>query len=389
MENYGKILIVDDNATNLKVVSESLQSLKDKGATILIAKNGEKALEIANKTIPNIIVLDVNMPEMDGFEVCQLLKENPRTKDIPVIFLTAQTDIESKLKGLRLGGIDYITKPFYKEEVVTRVKSQLEIWNLKRSLKTQNREVQESLGYAKKIQSAILPSKDKMNKILNDFFVYYRPKDIVSGDFYWLEQQRNDIYIAAVDCTGHGVPGAFISFIGYGLLNHILLKIPGASPSVILVELDEMLKHYLNQGHHETETQDGMDIALCRINYEKEEIEFAGAHRTLYHINAGELKKIKGSRAPIGGTQIKKKSFENHLISFKEGDRIYLCSDGYADQFGGERGKKFSPLRFEELLIRLIDVPIVEQEEIFDKTITDWRGAEDIVDDILVLGVQL
>ncbi|MEJ2004840.1 MAG: SpoIIE family protein phosphatase, partial [Cyclobacteriaceae bacterium] len=187
---------------------------------------------------------------------------------------------------------------------------------------------------AKRIQHAMLPDNSVIHNSLPDSFILYKPKDVVSGDFPWYIEAGDSIFIAAVDCTGHGVPGALLSLIGYFLLNDIVRSRKITDPGKILDILDEGVTTTLRQD--ENETKDGMDIALCRIDKNKREVEFAGAHRPLYMMKNGEMEEIKGNKFAIGGGIYKNQTnFTSHSIKLKKGDSIYFCSDGFPDQFGG------------------------------------------------------
>ena len=212
-------------------------------------------------------------------------------------------------------------------------------------IQTKNKKITESINYAKRIQGAILPNNRVINQVLPESFIMYKAKDVVSGDFPWFMPMGDELYIAAVDCTGHGVPGALISLIGYFLLNDIVRSRKITDPGVILDQLDEGVTQTLRQDRDDSQTKDGMDIALCKINLAKGEVEYAGAHRPLYTITSkGELDEIKGNKFPIGGGIYKNQTkFTNTKIKVNKGDSIYFCSDGFPDQFGGPDNRKFGP----------------------------------------------
>ncbi|MCB9448578.1 MAG: SpoIIE family protein phosphatase [Flavobacteriales bacterium] len=258
-----------------------------------------------------------------------------------------------------------------------------------RELAQKNEDITSSIMYAQRIQQAILPSKDTVCKQLKAAFILYLPKDIVSGDFYWYGQRDGLHIIAAVDCTGHGVPGAFMSMIGTNLLNQIVLEQGVTRPSEILNKLNDGVQRALQQGHHEVETTDGMDVALCSFDPQKMEIQFAGAYRPLFIFNASGFEMKSGNKFPIGGVQVNEaRVFTNHKIKVEPGDRIYLFSDGYVDQFGGELGKKFMTKRFRQLLLHLDKLPMPEQAKLLREKFEEWRGKEEQVDDVLVIGIR-
>lgn len=254
------------------------------------------------------------------------------------------------------------------------------------------KQVTDSIRYAKRIQEAILPPDNYVRKLVPDSFVLYKPKDIVSGDFYWFDQLGGKTYFAAVDCTGHGVPGAFMSIVGYNLLKQIMGKAPqGLPPSKILDELNKGVRDTLHQKNYEDSTsKDGMDITICSFDKENFELEFAGAFNPLYLVRDGEMFEIKGNKFSVGIFLDKEsKHFTNHKFKLQKGDVIYIFSDGYADQFGGPKGKKFMQNQFKNLLFDIHRKPMPEQKRILDSTIEHWRGNEDQVDDILVMGFRM
>lgn len=259
-----------------------------------------------------------------------------------------------------------------------------------RELAQKNKDITDSIQYAKRIQEAILPARENIFSQLPGSFILYRPKDIVSGDFYWFIKKGDKKIIAAVDCTGHGVPGAFMSMIGHNLLNQIVIEKNITDPAEILSALNKGVQDALNQKGAEGEAMDGMDIALCVIDSTDNRFEFAGAFRPLYFIKNGNLEKIEGSKFPIGG--VRQNEHERMFTSFHRtiapGDMLYMSSDGYADQFGGPKGKKFMSKQFQEMLLEIYVKPPAEQRNILEKRIEQWRGSLEQVDDVLVIGVK-
>jgi serine phosphatase RsbU (regulator of sigma subunit)/streptogramin lyase len=256
-------------------------------------------------------------------------------------------------------------------------------------LAQKNRDITSSIEYAKRIQQAILPPMEEIKQFLPESFILYLPKDIVSGDFYWFGEQGDKLVMVAADCTGHGVPGALMSMIGHNLLNQIVLEKGITQPSTILNHLNSMVQAALKQGVSTIDTTDGMDVALCCFNKKTNELEYAGANRPLIIAGTGELRKIDPDKMPIGGSQIgMERSFKNHSHKVKPGEVVYIFSDGYADQFGGDKGKKFMMKRFLEILQEIKDMPVREQENYLLNAILQWRGDNEQVDDILVIGIK-
>jgi len=275
-------------------------------------------------------------------------------------------------------------------EEVVRQKQEIEGQNEK--LEVLYKHVTDSIRYAKRLQDAILPPDSLMKKLLPKSFVLYKPKDIVSGDFYWIHEKDGKVLFSAVDCTGHGVPGAFMSLVGYNILKHVMNSInkEHLHPAAILDELNLGVSETLHHGSDEATAKDGMDLSFCTIDFKTLELEYAGAFNPLYIVRDGALQQIKANKFPIGlfmGEQ--KQKFTNHKIQLQKGDTVYIFSDGYADQFGGPNGKKFMVNNFRNLLLSASLEPIEKQKAILDQTIEEWKGELEQVDDILVMGLYI
>lgn len=283
------------------------------------------------------------------------------------------------------GFVKYRTASVKRENKVLEAK----VEERTRELAEKNRDITSSIQYAQRIQEAILPPQKQIFSHFHDAFILYKPKDIVSGDFYWFGEKNGKKIIATVDCTGHGVPGAFMSMIGHNLLNQIIVEKGVTEPAAILNELHRGVQSALKQGSNVVDTSDGMDVAICSIDLNKKELQFAGAFRPLFIINWVDFEKIDGNKFPIGGSQLDhERSFTNHTRFLKKGDTIYMFSDGYADQFGGDNGKKFMVKRFNQLLLSIQEKPLKEQGKILEETLEGWRGNYEQVDDVLVVGIR-
>lgn len=279
-----------------------------------------------------------------------------------------------------------------------------------------NQEAKSSLEAAKRIQRAILPPEKHIKMCLPDSFVIYMPKDIVSGDFYWIEPIcpiKNDpnedvIFVSAVDCTGHGVPGAFMSLVGCHGLNRIVKEFGIVHPGEILKMLNRIVGENLHEDNNK-DIKDGMDIALCVLNKKTRELEFAGARNSLYLVKSADrnleinypvdeekthhdfthiLYEIKGDKSNIGANE-EEVNFKNHEIVLETGDVFYICSDGYVDQNGGPKDKKYSPQAFRKMLLDIQDLEMQEQKTVITDTIIKWMGDREQRDDIVVIGVRI
>ncbi|HEY6160518.1 MAG TPA: two-component regulator propeller domain-containing protein, partial [Bacteroidia bacterium] len=262
----------------------------------------------------------------------------------------------------------------------------------KKLIEKKNHDITSSIHYAKRIQDSVLPRKEKLEQLLPSSFILFKPRDIVSGDFYWFTSigpnENERIVVAAVDCTGHGVPGAFMSLVGNNLLNNIVNVKKISDPQVILEDLHEEVVVSLQKQEQDSGTVDGMDITLCIFDPRTGQLEFSSSGRPLLLVTKNELKKLKIGKHPVGLVTGKPAVFEKASVQLGKGDRFYIYTDGYCDQFGGTEDDKFMENAFEKLLHSLRNTPMKEQVAILEKTISDWKGALPQLDDILVIGVE-
>ncbi len=280
-------------------------------------------------------------------------------------------------------------------------------------IEDKNKDITDSINYAKRIQEAILPPKELKHKLFPDSFLLFQPRDIVSGDFYWFTEKNGRKLVAAVDCTGHGVPGAFMSMIGNGFLNQVVNEMGITNPAEILVQLRALIISSLKQSGAAGENKDGMDISLLSFDDSTNTVEYAGANNPLWIIRKDESKKvgqedqftisnmltntiplpvieeIKADKQPIGIYLTELKPFTNHIVKIHPGDQLYIFTDGFVDQMGGPTGKKFKSKTFKELLFSIRHLAMIEQEKIIRKTLHEWKGRFDQTDDILVIGVRV
>ena len=255
----------------------------------------------------------------------------------------------------------------------------------------QKQAITDSIRYARRIQRAALPSPAYMNNILSDYFTVYKPKDILSGDFYWVREIDGFRVVIVADCTGHGVPGALMSMLGVTLLNEQFRTFGIRQPGVILGHLRSNVKEILAQEGSENDQMDGIDMAIALIDQDKKELQFAGANRPLFLIRKNddyELSVIKGDKQPIG-VHWEEKEFTNHLIKIQENDSLYIFTDGFVDQYGGEKRKKFKTSNFKKLLLSVQAEPMGNQRKLIEDAFDNWRGTHEQIDDVCVVGVRL
>ena len=279
----------------------------------------------------------------------------------------------------------------YTYELEEKVKARtLEIEKQKTEIEEQKKHITDSIFYARRIQNAILPSFKIMDSVLHEYFILYLPKDIVSGDFYWQHTIDGLCMVAAVDCTGHGVPGAFMSIVGFNQLNQAVSDGNPGNAADILDKLNEGVINTLNENITENSIKDGMDMTLCVFDFENKKVDFAGANNSIILIRDNKVTIHKGDKFPIGVYEnIVSKPFTNNEIDLKTGDCIYMFSDGYPDQFGGPDNKKFMIKRFQNLLNEIHSLPMDEQKKRLADNLNEWQGDNEQIDDVLVIGIRI
>lgn len=389
-ESIPTVLLVDDSGVNIEILKEALSRYK-----LIWASNGLDAINLVlAEPKPDLILLDVIMPGIDGYEVCRQLKRNPLTRHIPIIFITGQNDPASIIKGFDLGAIDYITKPFNIPELMARVKTQLTIkmardqnTRLIQKIEAINEKLTTSIGYAKKIQIASLPKPEYLDIVMPEHFILLKPRDVVSGDFYWIKKVNKKLVVVAADCTGHGVPGAIMSMFGVAYLHEIIGNKNETSPAKIIDELRRIVIESLQQ-NEESEVKDGMDISVITIDAPNGIIEYAGAFNPIYLIRNNELISFAADHMPVSIGEINQ-PFKNHKIAYHKSDCIYMFTDGFASQFGGINNKKLKTSGFRQLLIENHTLPMTVQKDVFNDFFDTWKGFQDQIDDVLLIGIRL
>lgn len=277
-------------------------------------------------------------------------------------------------------------KKILEEKVTERT---IELKDANDQLSVAFQDIKDSINYAKKIQDAILPLDEEIRTALPDSFVLFKPRDVVSGDFYWFNKKEDKIFIAAVDCTGHGVPGAFMSMIGSSLLNEILSKKGPHDAASILKKLHQGVRKSLKQDRDSYESKDGMDLALSIYDPINNTVQYSGAKRPLFFFRNGEFQEIKADKQSIGGLEMEDNyTFTNHNFELQKGDTFYMFTDGYVDQFGGEHEKKFSTKRFKDTLLGIQADPLKLQGNQLNQIIENWKMNTEQIDDILVIGIR-
>jgi len=403
MEKELKILLLEDNYSDAELLMHTLTKAEMKYDLHLVESKDHFISELDGFN-PDVIVSDHSLPSLSSLEALEIARK--KNSDIPFILVTGAVSEEFAVDCIRAGVDDYILKnslvrlPASIKTIFSRTVAKREkdtILSMHQELKVAYHEIEEnnksmmdSINYAKLIQEAMLPEKAVLTNYFPNSLIIYRPKDIVSGDFYWFVERDKKLFIAVADCTGHGVPGSLMSMIGYSLLNEIVNVKKVRQPAEILNNLNRGIRRTLKQDKIGNQRCDGMDIALCAIDREKKEIEFAGANRHLIFFRDKELEMVKGNKFGIGGLHDESSTrFNNHNVLYDNGDIIYLCTDGYADQFGGTKGKRMMTRNMIKILEKSLSFGVAEQEQLLNHWLDKWQGNYEQTDDILLIGIQL
>jgi serine phosphatase RsbU (regulator of sigma subunit) len=379
--------------------------------TLFISLSFTLSIYLSKRITKNLAILSTNISDFvnNNFDenVGNNLPKNYPEDEVGSLidsYTILRTEILSLINNLQLK-VEQRTKAIQcqkerieqqKEEIETQrdeLFSQNQLIDFQRKkTEQQNNDIISSIQYAQLIQQALMPSQETLDRYFKDNFVLYKPKDILSGDFYWAKKIKNKNYnitvIAAVDCTGHGVPGALMSMLGVAFLNEIILKKEVKKASHILDKLREKVIESFQNHNNNSITNDGMDVALVLIDHNTNKMHYTGANRPLYIIRDHMLKVIDGDKMPIGNHGFSNGNFTNQIIDIQKNDTIYLFSDGYADQFGGPKNKKFKRDRLKNLLLDVCEMPMVLQKKAIEKEHNSWRNKNRQTDDILILGVK-
>lgn len=420
------IICVDDEQMVLTSLKSQLKRHLGNDYIIETVDSAEEAIEVFNEhlsknTAVPLVISDQIMPGMKGDEFLKVIHSinNSTLK----ILLTGQASAEAIGNAVNYASLyRYIAKPWEQTDLNLTVSEavrcyfqseQLETQNKllkeyaetleqkieertrevslqKAQLELKNRDITASINYASFIQKAMLPPQELMKSSLKDYFVFYKPRDIVSGDFYWFSEKGDKLILIAADCTGHGVPGGFMSIIGCNSLNEIINKEKNYIPSSILKELDKRIKRVLNQDV--TQNNDGLDIAVCVFDKTLNTLTFAGANNSLLLIEGDEMREFKANSKSIGGFLNIAESdyvFTDHIVPASANSQFYIFSDGFADQFGGTKNKKVLRKNFYNLLFTNRSFSLDAQGKAVSQFFDDWKGDNDQVDDVLVVGFKL
>ncbi len=446
-----KILVVDDEADLELLIRQKFRSHISKGEFAFdFALNGELAL-VKLKSDPgfDLVLTDINMPVMDGLTLLNEIRAmNYSAKTVVV---SAYSELKNIRIAMNRGAFDFITKPIELSDLDVTVRKALEememmklgleardklgvvtleketavlekleaqrqmlealqekeklileqnemlekqvaartveVLRQKELIEIKNREIIDSIHYAKHVQEAIMPAQGRIHDLFPESFVLYLPKDIVAGDFYWMEHTGDLKILAIADCTGHGVAGALMSMVGMSLLNQLVFEKGIAMPGAMLEQLHQQVVTSLKQ--QDTNSSEGMDISICTYNHQSGKLWYAGANRSLLLVRNEETIEYHGNKYPVGGLQIlHQEPVNQYELTPRPGDSYYLFTDGYADQFGGEQNKKMMTRKFRETLFSIRHLPMQEQRQYLFDFFHAWKGSQEQVDDVLVTGFK-
>lgn len=364
-----------EKSNNYKMAYETLLTFQELNAAYQDSSKSKITRELAAK-------YEVEQKEKEN----ALLKSANDAKDARIKEEEAQIALkEANNRYLWIGlALVFITLVLIAIALSRVRNAKAEIETQKHIVEAKNREITDSISYAQRLQKAILPPRNTIDKEIGKNFVFYLPKDIVAGDFYWMEPRGERILFAVADCTGHGVPGAFVSFVCHNALNRAVREFNLERPSEILDKVTDLVIETFATGNQDV--KDGMDISLCAYNPKTGELEYAGANNSFYFIRNGELNEIKPTKQPVGKYDARG-AFVNNELRLEPKDVFYLFTDGFADQFGGEKGKKFKYKNFKKLLVDIHTKPPEEQRKILRKRFIDWMGDNEQVDDVCIAGI--
>jgi serine phosphatase RsbU (regulator of sigma subunit) len=404
-KNYDKAIGFLNESIHLRKEIKHKQGLitsyTELGEIYLLLKEYEPALELLLNGLE--LALDVNSKQKQ-MRLFKLLYETYKELNNTELALKNFEDffeIRSQLlsdeaaNNIKKIQTKFETEKSEKEAEIERLKN-IELKSANAIIEQKNKDITDSINYAKRIQQAILPADETLQKCFDNYFVLYKPKDIVSGDFYWAtdsvdrKTKSKLAIIAAVDCTGHGVPGAFMSMLANTLLNQTIVNPDVISAADVLDYLNTKLPENLKSTGTDQHIRDGMDMSLCVFDYKNMQMQFSGANNSCWIIREGQLIELKGDKQPISASNdIEKSKFTNHLVDLKKNDCVYLLTDGYADQFGGPKEKKFSYKRLKELLLSISAEKMDQQKKILDSNFETWKKDYEQIDDVCLIGIKL
>lgn len=400
MKNPYKILFLEDNENDVMLIEKTLK--KSISFEAEHATNKQEFISKLSSFAPDIILSDHSLPQFDSLSALEIVKQtSPKT---PFILVTGSVSEEFAVTCIKNGAENYILK-----DNLIRLPSAVEHAMSKKELKTENavikglnqkleklyalirqknKDVTDSMNYSQHIQQAMLPNIEKVTQVFPNSFILNKPKDIISGDFYWFCEHNHTRIMAVGDCTGHGIPGALLSIASCVFLKNSIYDREKDNAADILNDLNDVFCNTFNVSA-ENAMMDGMDIAVCTLFKNRMKLNFSSARRPIYILRDNNIYEFKSSSQPIGYSYRKREPYSNTEIPVKKKDRIYMFSDGFTDQFGGANGKKFKSSGFRSLILKMQEVPMTEQANYLNNELQKWRTKEEQTDDILIMGFEI
>lgn len=405
MANF-RILLVEDDRMMLELFKFSLQKI---GHTVVgSAMNGNDAIRLTEALEPEIILMDINLEgAIDGVDTATIIWEK---FEAPIIFITGTLERQFVERAKKAEPYGYLAKPFQEIDLENAIELAHSRHQIKLELKRKHAELTDaydeisrqraelfaihkdiisSIRYSRRLQDALLPKLMQLKDSFEQSFLFHIPRDIVSGDFFWCYSTPEKEYFAVVDCTGHGIPGAMLSVMGNDLLHRIMDENKEISTGAILNELNLRVQRALDYSTEEGDIRDGMDISVCSINRNTLELQFSGAYRPLLLFRNNELTILKGDIYPIGRYNADVPEFTTETVQLQKNDMLYMFSDGYHDQFGGDFGKKYKSSNFKNLLATISNLSIEQQHEKLKIEFFAWKKEFEQVDDVTVFGLRI
>jgi serine phosphatase RsbU (regulator of sigma subunit) len=403
MDKPLSILLLEDNPSDVKLLKNELKKAQLTYTISVVDSKDEFVASLMAET-PDIVLSDHSLPSFNSLEALRIVRQ--QGLDIPFILVTGTVSEDFAVQCMKEGADDYILKSSLtrlpasiennlrnrevrrEKKIIESLHAQLQL--AYSEIAQMHQDITDSIDYARRIQNALLPKEEILKTLIPDSLIVYKPKDIVSGDFYWFREIDGKVVIIVADCTGHGVPGALMSMMGNNLLNEIITGRMLTEPADILAELHVGVRSLLKQDTNENSSQDGMDISICTIDKQSRLLEFSGANHNLFFFRERTLNLIKGNRKSVGGYQREaERVFTNYQLRYQPGDTLYMFTDGYADQFGGRKHKRMHTRSLVRLLHSSLSFSMAEQEVMLYEWLEKWKGPLKQTDDVLLVGMRL
>jgi len=394
MDELLKILLIEDSDIDADLLVRFLNKQKIKFSCTRVWNANTFLDEIKSNKQYDLIIADHNLPQFSGMEAFHICKS--LNKNIPFIIVTGSVSEKVLTEYAKEGVDDYILKdnllrfPSAIQNLLTKKKIETlnaQLSETNKKLNNAYSDIKDSIDYARLLQDAILPDKSILKDAFPESFIMFKPKDVLSGDFYWFEKKEDTFFVSVADCTGHGVPGSLLAMMGNNLINEAVNLKGLSEPSDILSRLNKQVKRILKQD--KTSVSDGMDMAFCAININNKILTYAGANRPLFIEREKKLIEVKPDKISIGGIQERTMQFTNHRIQIQKGDRIFLFSDGYVDQFSEQLNKKITIKRLRELLIQSAALSFNDQNQFIVDFFEQWKGTHEQIDDVLLMCISI